>query len=70
VLLLDKQGKVDLRQVKTAGNYKNQWIVTGGLEKGDRLIVDGIARARPGQPAVIARAPAKGAGKAAPGASH
>jgi len=70
VLLLDKQGKVEMRQVVTAGNYRNQWIVTGGLEKGDRLIVSGIARARPGQPAVIARPPAKGASQSASGASH
>ena len=70
VLLLDKQGKVALRHVTTAGNYKNQWIVTGGLAKGDRLIVSGIAHARPGQPAVIAGKKPAGAGKAASGGSR
>lgn len=69
VLLLGKDDKVELRRVKTSGVYQENWIVTHGLSKGDRIIVSGLARARPGQPARIASAPKKPAGKLAGGAS-
>lgn len=65
VLLLGKDGKVVQVRVTTAGNYRNQWIVTHGLQKGERIIVQGIARARPGQPAQVAKAPPAAPGKRA-----
>ncbi len=70
VLLLGKNDKVVLRRVKTSGIYQENWIVTQGLHKGDRIIVGGLARARPGQPARIESAPKKqAAGKKPSGAS-
>ena len=59
VLLLGKGDKVVLRRVKTSGIYQENWIITHGLHKGDRIIVSGLARARPGQPARIESAPDK-----------
>jgi membrane fusion protein (multidrug efflux system) len=69
VLLLGKGDKVELHRVRTSGVYQENWIVTDGLSKGDRIIVSGLARARPGQPARIASAPKKAAGKPTAG-SH
>ena len=47
----------------------NLWIVEAGLEQGDALIVDGIARLRPGAPIAAAGAPGAAASPAAPAAA-
>lgn len=36
------------RSLTTAGSHQNAWIVTEGLEDGDRLIVDGLSNLRAG----------------------
>jgi membrane fusion protein (multidrug efflux system) len=51
----------------------NQWVVESGLKAGDRVIVDGLAKLRPGAPIMLGEASATGsaagaAGNAAPGA--
>ena len=69
----DKDGKdvaavrpVQLGDWATA-NDTNLWIVEGGLKPGDQVIVDGVAKLRPGAPIVLAgAAPAAGG---APGAA-
>ncbi|KGI78400.1 GntR family transcriptional regulator [Oleiagrimonas soli] len=67
VLVLGKDGKVELHRVTTAGTYQNHWIVTKGLDKGERLIVTGMAHAQPGQPAQVAKpSAAKDSAKDAP----
>ena len=45
----------------------NQWIVESGLKPGDPLIVDGVAKLRPGAPIKLASTPAPGS-PPAPGA--
>ncbi|GAB3036572.1 efflux RND transporter periplasmic adaptor subunit [Oleiagrimonas citrea] len=72
VLVLGKDDKIQLRRVQTAGTYQNNWIVTTGLDKGERLIVSGLARAQPGQPARIAKpsAPASTGKPAAAAGKH
>ena len=45
----------------------NQWIVEAGLKPGDPVIVDGVAKLRPGAPIKLASAPPPG-GPTAPGA--
>lgn len=37
-----KDGAVSQRQLTEDGSYKQQWIVTGGLEDGDMLVIDGL----------------------------
>ena len=69
LLLLGKGDKVEMRRVGTSGVYQENWIVTQGLHKGDRIIVSGLARARPGQPARIASAPNKPAAAKPAGAA-
>jgi membrane fusion protein (multidrug efflux system) len=48
VLLVTSENKVETRTIQTDRAIKNQWLVTGGLEAGDRVIVSGIQKAMPG----------------------
>ena len=47
-LVLNKEDKVELRTLEVRSSAGDQWIVTGGLQEGDRLVVDGLQRAHPG----------------------
>lgn len=42
VYIASADGKAELRRVTTGGALGNDWIVTAGVEDGDRLIVDGF----------------------------
>jgi membrane fusion protein (multidrug efflux system) len=48
VLVVTADNKVELRVIKTDRAIRDQWLVTDGLRAGDRVIVDGLQRARPG----------------------
>lgn len=48
VLLLTPDNKVELRVIKTDRAVGSQWFVSGGLKAGDRVIVEGLQRVRPG----------------------
>ncbi|GFM90428.1 efflux RND transporter periplasmic adaptor subunit [Pseudomonas cichorii] len=48
VLILDDQNKVSYRQISLGARVDTQRIVTSGLAEGDRIIVDGMQRVRPG----------------------
>jgi membrane fusion protein (multidrug efflux system) len=48
VLVVDDQHKVERRPVKTGPNIDTDIVVSSGLEQGDRVIVDGIQKVRPG----------------------
>jgi membrane fusion protein (multidrug efflux system) len=47
-LVLAAGNKVELRQVVAARAIGNTWLITSGLKAGDRLIVEGTMKARPG----------------------
>jgi membrane fusion protein (multidrug efflux system) len=49
VLTVDDQSKVAQRRVQTGPNRGTDIIVTSGLKEGDKVIVDGIQKVRPGQ---------------------
>ncbi|MFL9963918.1 efflux RND transporter periplasmic adaptor subunit [Paraburkholderia sediminicola] len=71
-LVVGADNKVELRQIVTAGTFGSNWVVAGGLNPGDRVIVQGTDKARPGQQVkpVAAQLPATPAsGAAAQGAS-
>ena len=63
-----QQGKVEVRQVKVNTTVGDKWLVDGGLKAGDKLIVEGLQKIKPGsqvkavelgsQPAKPANAPA------------
>ena len=48
VLALTPDDKVELRVIKTERAVGDQWLVTGGLKAGDRVIVEGVQRVQPG----------------------
>ncbi len=43
-------GKLESRTITTERAMGDQWLVTSGLKPGDRLVVQGQQKARPGQP--------------------
>lgn len=47
-MVVNAQNKVELRQVVTDRAVGDKWIVTKGLEPGDRLIVEGLVNLKPG----------------------
>lgn len=47
-LVVDAQGTVSARIIKADRAIGTAWLVTEGLSEGDRVIVEGVQRARPG----------------------
>jgi membrane fusion protein (multidrug efflux system) len=70
-LVVGVDDKVALRQLVTSGTYGDKWVVESGLNPGDRVIVQGTEKARPGTTvkAVDAQLPAQGASGANAGAA-
>ena len=50
VLIVDKQGVAQPRPITLNRAIDNNWVVSSGLQPGDRVIVEGMLRARPGTP--------------------
>jgi membrane fusion protein, multidrug efflux system len=46
--VVDSESKMQPRLLDTERAIGDQWLVTSGLQAGDRLVVDGAQRARPG----------------------
>jgi membrane fusion protein (multidrug efflux system) len=67
-LVVDADDKVAQRRLQTRGMTRSDWIVTGDLGGGDRVIVDGLQKVQPGATAkaVHLSAPAAGAAAAKP----
>jgi membrane fusion protein (multidrug efflux system) len=57
-LVLNKQGVVEERVLRTGGTLGDRWLVKSGLAAGDQVIVEGVQKVRPGAPAVAAKAAA------------
>ncbi|HIA2386366.1 TPA: efflux RND transporter periplasmic adaptor subunit, partial [Burkholderia contaminans] len=47
-LVVNAANKVETRPLTTAGTYGPNWIVEGGLQAGDHVIVQGVDKVRPG----------------------
>ena len=52
VMIVNAKGAVESRPVTTVGTQGSNWIVTQGLNTGDKVIVDGIAKVKPEQQVV------------------
>lgn len=52
-LILDQENVVQLREINAVKAVGNQWLVTAGLRPGDRVIVSGLQRIRPGSKAQV-----------------
>ena len=66
-LVVGPDSKVELREVQVSRTVGDQWLVEGGLAGGDRVIVEGLQKVKPGMAvkAVEATAAAEGATAAA-----
>ncbi|WP_234853117.1 efflux RND transporter periplasmic adaptor subunit [Paracoccus everestensis] len=49
-MVVNDQNLVEERALEIAQDQGNQWVVTGGLAAGDRIIVAGVQRIAPGAP--------------------
>ncbi|HSJ03094.1 MAG TPA: efflux RND transporter periplasmic adaptor subunit [Verrucomicrobium sp.] len=48
VMVVGEGNKVEQRSVKTSDRFENYFIITEGLKAGERVIVEGLQKARPG----------------------
>ena len=51
-MLVNAKGIVEVRPIETAGIQGKDWIVTKGLQAGEKVIVDGVAKVKPEQQVV------------------
>ncbi|MEM7023285.1 MAG: efflux RND transporter periplasmic adaptor subunit [Pseudomonadota bacterium] len=49
VFVVDKDNKVVSKNVVIGQPYHDQWVVKSGLEKGEKVVVGGLQKVRPGQ---------------------
>jgi membrane fusion protein, multidrug efflux system len=45
---VDADGKVQQRELSTERSMGDKWLVSSGLAQGDRVIVEGMQKVRPG----------------------
>lgn len=50
VLTVGASGMVEPRVIRVSRTIGTDWLVDGGLEPGDRVIVEGLQKAKPGKP--------------------
>lgn len=50
VMVVNSDNKVEAKIVTTGGVINNQWVITSGLAAGDKVIVEGLQKIRPGAP--------------------
>lgn len=50
VMVVDEQNIARLRMIETSESYGNKWVVTSGLKAGEKVIIEGHLKARPGTP--------------------
>lgn len=53
VMIANAQNKVESRPVETSGTQGANWIITKGLQNGDKVIVDGVAKVKPEAEVVV-----------------
>ena len=49
-LVVNAEGKVEARSVKVSRTIGDQWLVEEGLKAGDRVLVEGVMKVKPGMP--------------------
>jgi len=52
-MIVDKEGKVQVRMLTVDRAMGDKWLVSSGLAAGDRVIVEGLQKVRPGAPAKV-----------------
>jgi membrane fusion protein (multidrug efflux system) len=64
VMAVDADGKVSQRPIVTERAIGDMWLVSSGLAAGDRIITEGLQKARPGTTVKVAEAPQQAGGAA------
>lgn len=67
VMLVNDEGKVEARDIRTVQSKGDKWVVTEGLQAGDRIIIEGLQKARPGAPVTVEEAAAPASAPASAG---
>lgn len=62
LFVLDKENKAQIRPVQTGTWVGSDWMIVGGLNAGDRVVVNNLLKVRPGVPITPANAPAAKSG--------
>lgn len=57
VYVVNADSKAEARPVEVGEWYEDNWIVSSGLNAGDKVIVDGVMKIGPGAPVQVAAAP-------------
>lgn len=52
VLIVDDSNHAQSRTIETSDAFGDKWVVTSGLQAGERVIMEGHLKARPGSPVV------------------
>ena len=65
-MVVGKDDKVEQRAVQVSRTVGDKWLVDGGLAAGDRVIVEGLQKIRPGAPVQATEAGAQPPAAAAP----
>ena len=48
VFVVNAENKVESRSVEVGRGYQGRWIIKKGLKKGEKVIVEGTQKVRPG----------------------
>lgn len=56
VMLVNQELKVEVKPIQVSRAIKGSWVVESGLQAGDRVIVAGLQKVRPGAPVKISEA--------------
>ena len=54
---MNGEGQAQVRPIGLGQSLGADWVVTGGLAAGDRVVTEGVIKVRPGQPVRTASAP-------------
>jgi len=57
VMVVSKDNKVEIRHVRTGSSLENAIVVDQGLQAGDRVVVEGAQKVRPGQAVQVSETP-------------
>ena len=65
-MVVGADGKVEVRPVEVGRTVGDDWLVDGGLVAGDRVVIEGLQKIRPGMKVNVVEDPTKVAGVPAP----
>lgn len=67
VMVVDGAGKVEARRVKTGATVADAVVIDQGVREGDRVVVEGAQKVRPGQEVQVSEMPGPSAAPPPPG---